>query len=88
MKVTCQQCGKEYDDATSLKFCPHAEFLSAADFERKIAGMSLLGKMVVFRSHPERISPARVLSVDYLGYVTLEGFSGVFVPSILEVTKE
>ena len=51
-------------------------------------GLSLLGKIVVFRHRPADVSPAMVISCDKHGIVELMGWSGKFSPDLFEIATE
>lgn len=86
MVRTCQECGKEYDDARHYTFCPHDRVMSEEALDRKIAGLKLIGKRIAF-AH-DTTETYRVLAVSWDGMVTIEGMAGEFAPHLFVIIGE
>jgi hypothetical protein len=89
MERACDECGRNYDDARCLTYCPHDPFLSEFEAEMKDCATSLLlGKTVRFL-HQWRTGPDhRVQSVGFTGMVTLADMVGEFAPYLFVVASK
>lgn len=86
MNVNCLDCGKRYDDARHLTFCPHDPLMSDADLKQKDAGLALLGKVVRFNHEPDGPTH-RVQWVGYNGMVGIDTYRGDFAPHLFVVVE-
>jgi hypothetical protein len=83
--VTCPNCGKQYDDADRLTFCPHDLIMPAGELAQKKLALSLIGKPLAFAHRPAGIGALKIESVGSTGMVTLQGWSGEFAPHLFVV---
>lgn len=81
MKVRCETCSTDFDDADRLTFCPHELIMPAADLAQKKMGLALCERDICFQHMPA--GPVhRVQSVSWNGMVTLHGMAGEFAPHL------
>ena len=88
MDRTCDYCGKSYDDARMMTYCPHEAFLSEFEAAQKDCAMSLFGKTVRFHHQWKTGPDHRVQSVGFTGMVTLADMPGEFAPHLFVVAAE
>jgi hypothetical protein len=91
MIVTCNDCGKHFDDAERWTCCPHEPFMSADDLAQKDLALSLIGKEIRF-AHMPNGPYYRVQSVNYIGMVTIarangDTMGGEFAPHLFVVQE-
>lgn len=85
MNRYCDQCGRHYDDAIHMTFCPHEEFMTAESRSRKDLAISLIGKNLCFH-HQAKTGPVhRIVAVSFEGFVTLADMDGEFNPDLFVV---
>lgn len=86
MIQTCPKCHKEYDDARRNTFCPHAAFITEAEAKRKDYAMSLIDKVIRFRSGYGPHGPQRIQSIQSSGFITLAGHPAhhLYEPTLFE----
>lgn len=87
MFITCAECGRNYDDARRLTYCPHEPFLSEFEAAQKDCAMSLFDKPVRFHHQWKTGPDHRVQSVGFTGMVTLVDMVGEFAPHLFVVEK-
>ena len=56
--------------------------------EQRALGLSLVGRLVLFRHRPAGVPPAMVFSCDKDGMLELVGWVGYFAPHLFDVATE
>lgn len=82
MERRCEDCGRAYDDARRLTYCPHDPLMSDADLAQKDLGLSLIDRKVRFNHQSETGPDVRVTSVLWNGMVTIDALPGEFAPHL------
>lgn len=88
MRVKCEKCHAEFDDARCDTQCPHFRFLPDDLIKQKDLALSLFGEEVCF-NHMLDGPRYRIQSVGWDGMVTLAGeeMTGQFAPHLFAVVK-
>lgn len=88
MKVTCRNCGKDYDDAERSSICPHMRFRSTEDQKQHDAARAIFGKHLRFADAPTIGKIYHVSSIGHDHMVWLAGMAGKFKPDQFVVVPE
>lgn len=71
MITICNNCGKGYDDATAVTFCPHTRFITPRDAARKDLAFKLVTKRDAKFKLAGTWGTVRIMAIDSLGMVSL-----------------
>jgi hypothetical protein len=93
MKVTCEECQAEFDDADCNTICPHPLIMPAEDLERKKLAFSLIEIPLRFRGPVLSeifAPPLYIAGISWNGMVTLRAHEryGEFAPHLFTKYEE
>lgn len=88
MEITCNDCGRLYDDADRWTLCPHELLMPIEDLNRKKLALSLLEKPLRFKAGDlHAATPLRIESVSWNGYISFHGHADEYDPIFFEICE-
>jgi hypothetical protein len=68
--------------------CPHNPLMATADLARKDLAIALMGEKLYFKHLPKTDETlTRIVTITWNGMVYVEGYSGMFDPTLFKVAS-